>query len=259
MGLYSCQILFARSNVVPKGLSVPRAELFAAVLNASTGHVVNSALGEFIKNRLSLTDSQIVLFWINNFKLELKQWVRSRIVEIHRLTKPENWYYIDSKNNIADLGPRKGNKISDVLDNSVWVNGHKWAKGEISGFPILSFDKLKPSKEQLKTRENEVLKSDVVDFNWINKQLSVTHLCYGVTEGELNNVNDRYLFSCYIIDPNKYRFRKVVRIVALVILFVKNLKIRIKKPISTGLIDYELPAQFKLRVFNYSRIMYFSV
>ena len=123
LGLYSCQILFARSKVVPKGWNVPRAELFAAVLSASTGHVVNSAKNS-LKNRLSLTDSQIVLFWINNFKLELKQWVRSRIVEIHRLTKPENWYYIDSKNNIAYLGTRKGNKISDVLV-SVWVNGLK--------------------------------------------------------------------------------------------------------------------------------------
>ena len=126
MVLYSCQLVFARSKVVPKGMSVPRSELFAAALNASTGHVVNLALGEFIKNSVSLTDSQIVLFWINNFKLQLKQWVRNRIVEIHRLTKPENWYYIDSKNNIADLGTKKGSKLSDVLDNSVWVNGHKW-------------------------------------------------------------------------------------------------------------------------------------
>ena len=39
------------------------------------------------------------------------------------------------------------------------------AKGEISQFHIRSFDKLKPSKEQLKTQENEVLKSDKVDFD----------------------------------------------------------------------------------------------
>ena len=43
--------------------------------------------------------------------------------------------------------------------------------------------------------------------------------CYAVTKGVLDNVGMRYLFSCYIIDPNKYRFRKVVRIVTLVILF----------------------------------------
>ena len=104
-------------------MSISRAELFAAVLNASAGHVVSLAFEEFVKHRVSLSDSQIVLFWINNLKLQLKQWVRSRIAESHRLTKPKNWYYIDSKNNISDLGTKKGNKLSDVLDDSVWVNG----------------------------------------------------------------------------------------------------------------------------------------
>ena len=138
-------------------MSIPRAELFAAVLNASTGQVVSLALGEFVKHRIGLSDSQIVLFWINNLKLQLNQWVRSRIAEIHRLTKPKNRYYIDSKNNISDLGTKKGNKLSDVLGDSVWVNGYEWAKGDISDFPILSVDKLKPSKEQLKISDNEIL------------------------------------------------------------------------------------------------------
>ena len=38
-GLYSCQLIFARSKVVPSGMTIPRAELFAAVLNATTAHV----------------------------------------------------------------------------------------------------------------------------------------------------------------------------------------------------------------------------
>ena len=32
-GLYSCQLVFARSKIVPDGMTIPRAELFAAVLN----------------------------------------------------------------------------------------------------------------------------------------------------------------------------------------------------------------------------------
>ena len=34
-GTYSCQIVLARSKFVPKCMSIPRAELFAAVLNSS--------------------------------------------------------------------------------------------------------------------------------------------------------------------------------------------------------------------------------
>ena len=107
-GLYSCQLVFARSKVVPKGRSIPRAELYAAVLNASTGHVVKSALGDYITNRPSLTDSQIVIYWINNSKLQLKQWLRNRIIEIHRLTKRENWYNINRKTILRTYVPKGG-------------------------------------------------------------------------------------------------------------------------------------------------------
>ena len=64
-----------------------------------------------------------------------------------------------------------------------------------------------------------------MDVDWINRQLSVAYnQCYAVTKEVLDNVGKRYLFSSYVIDPNKYRFRKVVRIVALIILFIVNLK-----------------------------------
>ena len=42
-GSYSCQLVFARSRLVPEGMTQPRAELFAAVLCAHTGEVVKKA------------------------------------------------------------------------------------------------------------------------------------------------------------------------------------------------------------------------
>ena len=104
-------------------MSVPRAELFAAVLNASTSHVVNLALDKYVKNRVSLTDSQNVLYWINNPQLQLKQWVRNRVIEINRLTQKQNWFYVESRNMTADVGTRRGVKLSDILKNSTWVKG----------------------------------------------------------------------------------------------------------------------------------------
>ena len=38
-GSYSCQLLFGKSKIIPKDMTIPRAELFAALLNAKTGHV----------------------------------------------------------------------------------------------------------------------------------------------------------------------------------------------------------------------------
>ena len=45
-GTFSCQLVFARSKLVPEGMSQPRAELFAAVTNVHTGEVVKRAFGE---------------------------------------------------------------------------------------------------------------------------------------------------------------------------------------------------------------------
>ena len=43
-GSYYCQLLFGKSKIIPHNMTMPRAELFAALLNASTGHVAYSAL-----------------------------------------------------------------------------------------------------------------------------------------------------------------------------------------------------------------------
>ena len=65
-GLFSCQLVFARTNIVPNNMSMPRAELFAAALNATTGHIVYLSLQKYIESRIRLTDSQIALFGVNN-------------------------------------------------------------------------------------------------------------------------------------------------------------------------------------------------
>ena len=49
-GKYSCQNVFAKSKIIPDGMSIPRAELVAATLNAATGHVVKLSLGDYIKS-----------------------------------------------------------------------------------------------------------------------------------------------------------------------------------------------------------------
>ena len=46
-GTFSCQLIFARSKVLPEDITTPRAELMAAAMNAATGHTVRKALGNF--------------------------------------------------------------------------------------------------------------------------------------------------------------------------------------------------------------------
>ena len=112
-GDYSCQLMFARSKII-HDLTIPRAELAAAVLNASTGFVVQRSLKDLYKGGVKVTDSQVALHWINCVRGVLKLWVRNRVLEILRLSPQEDWFYVRSKDNIADLGSRKGAKIVDI-------------------------------------------------------------------------------------------------------------------------------------------------
>ena len=243
-GSYSCQLLFSRSKIVPAGMSMPRAELFAALLNATTGHVVYMALKKYIRSRINLTDSQVTLFWIGNTKLQLRQWARNQVVEINRLTDRANWFYIETKNMTADLGTRKGTNIKDVLENSSWRNGQSWARLSGEKFPIKSANEIKLGNNDQKLYNDEHL---VLDHEWISSQLSLEYnKSYAtISKGVLSNIAERYKFSQYVIDPNKFRFRKVVRILALVHLFIRNLKLKTKfrSNLAVHFIK-QLPAQF---------------
>ena len=107
-GSYSCQLVFARSKIVPEGTTTPRAELMAAAMNAATGFTVQKAFGKYHKRHLKLTDSTVAFHWIASDKVVLKQLVRGMVVEIQRLTDLTDWRHIDGSNMPAKLGTQKG-------------------------------------------------------------------------------------------------------------------------------------------------------
>ena len=125
-GTYFCELVFSRSKVVPDGLSQPRAELLAATLNAHICETVKIAFQDNHKGSVKLSDSQVTLHWINNQKKPLKQWVRSRVVEINRLTQPKDWMFVRSEDIIADIGTRRVSDLDVVSKDSVWINGFYW-------------------------------------------------------------------------------------------------------------------------------------
>ena len=85
-GSHSCQLIFSRSKLISDSLSQPRAELFAATMNARTGEIIGRALQENHKGKMKLTDSQVVLHWLSNYEKTVKQWMRNRVIEILRFT-----------------------------------------------------------------------------------------------------------------------------------------------------------------------------
>ena len=135
-GGYSCQLIFARTKVI-HGLTIPRAELAAALLNASTGHVVHLSLKDMHKRSWKTTDSQVALHWICCTKSLLKLWVRNRMLEV-KLNDRSSWFYVLSRNNVADLGTSKGTKIEHVSPDSPWIQGQPWMQGLEENVPLKS-------------------------------------------------------------------------------------------------------------------------
>ena len=209
-GKYSCQLAFARSKLLPEGITQPRAELVAAVMNAHTAEVVKRAFGDKHKSTIKLTDSQIVLHWLNNAKLPLKQWVRNRIVDILRFTNPVDWCYVSSANMIADLGTRRTATINDVANGSLWSSGLEWMKNCPSDFPVKTYDEVKETLVDCSEAKKELMVNEGFLKDVTTKAFIVS------PERCLREVAMRHEFSDYIFNPNKYSFNKSIRIIATV-------------------------------------------
>ena len=213
-GEFSCQLVFARTRTVPKDLSLPRAELLAALINTHTGEVVRRSFGSLHKSSIKFTDSQIALHWISNDEKPLKLWVRNRVVEINRFQTKKDWFYIQTNNMIADLGTRSGATIADVSKDSKWINGMNWMTLPESQFPIKSSDDLKVSDSDIKEIDKE-------------RTILVHHSRTMPDQAKL--YQQRYTFSDYLIDPNRHKFSHVIRILAYMIRFCSKLISTIRK------------------------------
>ena len=224
-GTFSCQLVFSRSKIIPDGLSQPRAELFAATINVHTGEIVRRSLQ--CKERVKLTDSQVVLHWINNHDKPVKQWVRNRVVEINRYTEPSEWMYVSSKDMIADLGTRRVNDINLVDPDSTWINGYDWMKVDVINFPTKSFEEISLGKEELMSLQTE----NLLKYNQVitdNEEKSVYAINYQLKSQVPKEVQECYQFSKYLLDPNKRRFKTVIRIIGFVFKFINNVQERLK-------------------------------
>ena len=223
-GKYSCQLVFARTKLLAEGTTQPRGELIAAVLNAHTGEVVRRAFGDYHEKAVKLTDSQIVLHWMNNIDLRLNIFVRNRVIECCRYMDPKLLKYVRSADMIADIGTRRCTDINDVGPGSVWQEGFPWMKDDESLFPTKDIHciKLDCKEKQAVNDEMIALKKKVDEFQWPQKPTTeyVAYRCGGQIVP--SDVGLRYKYSKYILDPNKHRYKTSIRIMAYVVLFVKK-------------------------------------
>ena len=104
---FKCGFVMRKLRVAPiKAVSVPRLELTAAVLAAkTTNFIVNELDFKFSKVFLWI-DSTVVLRYLRNESTRFTTFVANRSKILHSLTAVEQWHYVTSNQNPADVASR---------------------------------------------------------------------------------------------------------------------------------------------------------
>ena len=210
-GSYYTQLVAAKSKLVNTA-TIPRAELKGAVTGAILTHIVKQNLGDRYKSCVYVTDSSICLYWINQDERPLQITIRNSVIEIRRFTSPQQWFHVESEQNLADLGTRDAS-ITEIEQGSDWQLGKEWMRGSRESMPIKSAEQLTLSSEEKRIAASELKAPDIRG-----------HVLLNLT----SKVGDRYSFSKYIVDPCLLSWPKSVRVLACVNRFIARLKERVR-------------------------------
>ena len=100
-------------------ISIPRLELLAAVLGLRLTVSITTSLGMSLSEVRFWSDSMNVLYWICGEGRQFRTFVANRIGEIQNQSNPEQWQYIHTTENPADLCFR-GVSVKELRKSELW-------------------------------------------------------------------------------------------------------------------------------------------
>ena len=96
---------------------------------------------------------------------------------------------------LADLVTRKVATIKDVMQDSEWLNGQEWMLGDVSDMPIRLLNELELTESEIKEVKKEFPSAFILRVG-VNQLINK------------DEIQKRYEYSSYLINPNKLRFEK---------------------------------------------------
>ena len=135
-GQFESNLISSKNRLAPiKKLSIDRIELCGAVLNKRLKAFVEKECRYRFQRIYHIVDSQIVHAMIQKHSYGFNTFAATRIGEIQEGTSLTDWYWVESKHNIADCITR-GKKPSDIGLESTWQKGPEFLKQPENEWPI---------------------------------------------------------------------------------------------------------------------------
>ncbi|UYV65564.1 hypothetical protein LAZ67_3004710 [Cordylochernes scorpioides] len=129
-------LIWSKVRLAPmKSITIPRLELMAMVLGARLANAIQAALKRKCETTL-WSDSTTALSWIKR-EIEWRVFVRNRVREIQATTNLNDWRFVPSQLNPADLLSR-GCPPSQFVQ-SRWWEGPEWLKKPKEFWPNSEF------------------------------------------------------------------------------------------------------------------------
>ena len=143
-----CSFLMGKSRVKPlKAISIPRMELAAATVAVKMGTALCFELNYDRTKVTYHTDSTSVLYFLWNETKRFPIFVANRVQMILDFTSPEQWRYVPSSKNPADIASR-GLQFSQVHGPSTetWITGPAFLHQPKSFWPEQNWNQLTDGK-----------------------------------------------------------------------------------------------------------------
>ena len=168
----NCSLVMGKARVTPlKPITIPRLELTAALVSVRVSNMLSRELRYDEVEEVFWTDSKVVQAYIHNDARRFHTFVANRVQQIRERTVPEQWKYVDGKNNPADDASR-GLSPKDLLQSSRWLRGPTFLWDHHDGWK--NFDKSEP--EPLQLDDKEVRKASSLATCTTNEEQSATLL-----------------------------------------------------------------------------------
>ena len=224
-GKWSKQFMLAKNQIAPiASHSIPNMELHALTLGAHLGNKISTWLGDFVHTRSLATDSEVALHWIRNENKKQAPFQRNRVRDIKRFYKDTEIYHISGKNNPADIGTRTGITIQDICPTSKFYLGPEFLTLGLEG--MVKNNILRPIHDL-------VLKTEVKEGyqdNLMRRFEDPTDHFIGIADLRMRSrLMERYEYTQYLIDPLKYKWSKLVKIMMLIFTFLRKLLLKLER------------------------------